>query len=106
MVQKNKSINKLKELGEKVIKDIDKNKNPNIIVPIRALSNVVFNERTRTLEIGDKTSTRYFFNIAHAKKFLQTIEIASILKKELLETGKHEHLRGVFYITKRTIPNT
>jgi len=106
MVQKNKSSEKLKELGEKVIKEIDKGKNPSITIPIRALSNVLFNERTRTLELGNKTSSRYFFNVAHAKKFLQTIEIASILKKELLDTGKHEHLRGVFYIAKRTVPGT
>ena len=106
MVKKNKSLEALQELGEKVVKDVDKNKNPSVIVPIRALSNVIFNEKTKTLELGDKTSTRYFFNVAHAKKFLQTIEIASILKKELLETNKHEHLRGIFYITKRTIPGT
>jgi DNA topoisomerase VI subunit A len=106
MAQKNKSADKLKELGEKVIRDVDKNKNPSIIVPIRALNNIIFNEKTKTLEIGGKTSTRYFFNVAQSKKFLQTIEIASILKKELLETDKHEHLRGVFYIAKRTIPGT
>ena len=106
MAQKNKSTDKLKELGEKVIRDIDKNRNPGIIVPIRALSNVIFNEKTKTLELGNKTSMRNFFNVAHAKKFLQTIEIASIIKKELLETDKHEHLRGVFYIAKRTIPGT
>src|SRR3989344_5104774 len=71
MAQKNKSSEKLKELGKKIVNDIDKNKNPNLDVPIRALS-----------------------------------KIASILKKELLDTGKHEHLRGVFYIAKRTIPET
>lgn len=106
MTKKNKTAENLKGLGEKIIKDINKNKNPNIIVPIRALSNVIFNEKTRTLEIGDKTSTRYFFNVAHAKKFLQTVEIASIIKKELIDADKHEHLRGVFYIAKRTIPGT
>ena len=106
MVQKNKSAEKLREMGEKVVREISKNKNPNIIIPIRALSNVIFNERTRTLELGDKTSSRYFFNVAHAKKFLQTIEIASILKRELIDTRKHEHLRGVFYIAKRTVPGT
>lgn len=105
MAQKNKSIDKLKELGEKVIRDVDKNKNPNIIVPIRALSNVIFNEKTRTLELGDKISTRYFFNVAHAKKFLQTIEIASISKNLLLE-GKHASLRDIFYMAKRTVPGT
>jgi len=106
MAKKNKSTESLKELGEKIVKDIEKNKNPNVVVPIRALSNVIFNEKTKTLELGDKTSTRSFFDIRQAKKFLQTVEVASIIKKELLETNKHEHLRGIFYITKRTIPET
>src|SRR3989338_616085 len=106
MAQKNKSSEKLKELGKKIVNDIDKNKNPNLEIPIRALSNIVYNKKTKTLELGNKTANRYFFNVAHAKKFLQTIEIASILKKELLDTGKHEHLRGVFYIAKRTVPGT
>ncbi len=105
MAKKNKSSEGLKNLGIKIVKDIDKNKNPNIIVPIRALSNVIFNKKTKTLELGDKTSTRYFFNIAHAKKFLQTIEIASI-SKNLIEEGKHASLRDVFYMAKRTVPGT
>lgn len=104
--KKNKSTENLRDLGLKVINDIDKNRNPSITIPIRALSNIRFNEKTKTLELGDKKASRYFFNVAHAKKFLQTIEIATIIKKELLETNKHEHLRGVFYIAKRTIPGT
>ncbi len=106
MAQKNKASEKLKELGEGVVKDIEKGKNPSVEVPLRALSNVKFNTKSKTLELGDKFASRYFFNVAHAKKFLQTMEIASILKKELLDTDKHEHLRGVFYMTKRTIPGT
>ena len=48
MAQKKiKSTESLKGLGEKVIKDIEKNKNPGIEVPIRALSNVIFNEKTK-----------------------------------------------------------
>ncbi|MEK6932250.1 MAG: DNA topoisomerase IV subunit A [Nanoarchaeota archaeon] len=105
MAKKNKTSQALKELGQKVIKDVDKNKNPSVIVPIRALSNVIFNEKTKTLELGDKTSTRYFFNVAHAKKFLQTIEIASI-SKDLINEEKHASLRDVFYMAKRTIPGT
>ncbi len=105
MAKKNKSSEELRNLGIKVVKDIDKNKNPNIIVPIRALSNVIFNEKTKTLELGDKTSTRYFFNVAHAKKFLQTFEIASI-SKDLINEDKHASLRDVFYMAKRTIPGT
>ncbi len=105
MVKKNKSSEELKNLGLKIIKDIDKKKNPSIIVPIRALSNVIFNEKTRTLELGDKTSSRSFFNVAHAKKFLQTVEIANI-SKDLIDEEKHASLRDVFYMAKRTIPHT
>ena len=105
MVKRNKSSEELKNLGLKVVKDIEKNKNPSVIVPIRALSNVIFNEKTKTLELGDKTSTRYFFNVAHAKKFLQTIEVASI-SKDLINEEKHASLRDVFYMAKRTIPGT
>src|SRR3989344_8171513 len=106
MAQKKiKSTESLKGLGEKVIKDIEKNKNPGIEVPIRALSNVIFNEKTKTLELGNKTSNRFFFNVAHAKKFLQTIEIAAI-SKDLINENKHASLRDVFYMAKRTIPGT
>jgi len=41
----------------------------------------------------------------HTKKFLQTIEVASVCKN-LLTIGKHASLRDVFYMVKRTIPNT
>jgi len=105
MTKKNKSAEALNDLGEKIVKDINKNKNPSIVVPIRALSNVIFNEKTKTLELGDKTSQRFFFNVAHAKKFLQTVEIASI-SKNLIDENKHASLRDVFYMAKRTIPGT
>ncbi|MDO8556336.1 MAG: DNA topoisomerase IV subunit A [Nanoarchaeota archaeon] len=96
----------LEELGKKIVTDVGKGKNPTISIPVRALSNIVYDKKSKTLKLGDKVGARSFFNVAHAKKFLQTIEVASILKKELLESGKHEHLRGVFYMTKRTIPGT
>ena len=96
----------LKELGMKVVEQTKKGKNPEIIFPLRNLSNIVYDKKTKTLKLGNKKGARSFFNVAHAKKFLQTIEIASIIKKELLDSGKHEHLRGVFYMGKRTIPGT
>ncbi|MEK7120771.1 MAG: DNA topoisomerase IV subunit A, partial [Patescibacteria group bacterium] len=97
---------KLTELGEKLVRDIEKEKNPEISFSLRNLSNIVFDQSSKTLKLGKKIGTRSFFNVAHAKKFLQTVEIARTIKKELLDTGKHEHLRGVFYMVKRTIPGT
>jgi len=96
----------LEDLGKKLTEQIKKGKNPEIVFRLRNLANIIYDKKTRTLKLGNKTSSRSFFNLSHAKKFLQTIEVASVIKKELLESGKHEHLRGVFYMTKRTIPKT
>ena len=106
MMVKQDSKKILKDLGIRIVEQTKKGKNPEIKFPLRNLSNIVFDKKTKTLKLGDKTGTRSFFNVAHSKKFLQTIEIASIIKKELLDSGKHEHLRGVFYMAKRTIPGT
>jgi DNA topoisomerase-6 subunit A len=96
----------LKVLGDKIVSAIYKDKNPEISFPLRNLSNIIYDKKTKTLKLGDKYGARSFFNVAHSKKFLQTVEVASVIKKELVESGKHEHLRGVFYMTKRTIPGT
>ncbi len=96
---------KLNEFGKKLVEDVKKNKQPKIDVPVRALSNVVYNEKTKTLELGKKTAERLFFNVGHVKKFVQTLEVAKIAK-QLLELGKHASLRDVFYMAKRTLPGT
>lgn len=101
-----KSKEELELIGKRIVSQVDKGKNPEIKFALRNLSNIVFDKKSRTLKLGNKTANRSFFNVAHSKKFLQTIEVASIIKKELLESGKHEHLRGVFYMTKRTILGT
>ncbi len=95
----------IEELGKDLAKEVLANRPPIVEVPIRALSNVTFNKKTETLQLGSKTAERNFFNVAHAKKFLQTLEVAAV-SKELLEIGKHASLRDVFYMVKRTIPNT
>ncbi len=97
---------KLTELGEQLVEQIKKKANPTIDIPVRSSSNVVFDEETQKLGIGEKMSERSFFNIAHAKKFLQTVEIAAIIKTQLLANGKTASLRDVFYQAKRTIPGT
>ena len=95
----------LTELGNGILKDIEKKKNPKIEIPIRSLSNVVYDEKTKSLTLGDKTSKRYFFNVAHAKKFMQTTMIAAFCK-ELLNEKIHTSLRDMYYNMKRTLPNS
>lgn len=101
----NKVKQELIKLGYSVIEDINKGRNPSIELSVRGLSNVIYDKESKTLSLGDKTAQRFFFNVAHSKKFLQTLEIASICKT-LLDVNKHASLRDVFYMAKRTIPGT
>jgi DNA topoisomerase-6 subunit A len=103
--QKTEAKKNLKQIGEKVLKDIESGSNPSLDVPIRTLSNVKFNEESKMLTMGEAISKRYFFNIAHVRKFVQTIEAAA-LAKELIDVNKHLSLRETFYRMKRTLPNS
>jgi DNA topoisomerase-6 subunit A len=102
---KNKPKDELKLLGKWVISKVEKKENPYLEIPVRSLSNVSYNKKSKTLQMGKNLSKRFFFNVAHSKKFMQTLEVASICKN-LLEEGKHASLRDVFYMAKRTIKNT
>ena len=103
--ENNDTKDRLENLGKKLVKEISSGENPNIDIPIRALSNVIFNKNKNYLTLGDKSSKRFFFNVAHVRKFVQTIEVAAV-SKDLLEMKKTASLRDVFYQLKRTIPGT
>jgi DNA topoisomerase VI subunit A len=103
--KKGNAKDELIELGKSIVEDIKKSRNPKIELSVRGLSNVVYDKDTKTLGLGDKTAQRFFFNVAHSKKFLQTLEVAAICRT-LLDVQKHASLRDVFYMAKRTIPNT
>lgn len=102
---KNKTEEKLVKLGKDVLQDVSQKKNPKIEIPIRSLSNVVYDEKAQSLRLGDKTSKRFFFNVAHAKKFMQTMLVAAFCK-ELLDEKIHASLRDMYYNLKRTLPNS
>ncbi len=105
-MSKEDSKKRLKELGAKIVHQVKKGKNPEIEFPLRNLRNIIYDKKDKVLKLGKKMGTRSFFNVAHSKKFLQTIEVASVIKDKLLESGKHSSLRDVFYMVKKTIPGT
>tara|TARA_Y100000310_G_C20699055_1_gene827993 strand:+ start:5123 stop:6217 length:1095 start_codon:yes stop_codon:yes gene_type:complete len=108
-MSKNKNQNnankELKEVGDGLIKEINKGKSPTLEFGVRALSNITFDKKEQMLKLGKKQQQRTFFNFGHAKKFLQTLEIAKV-SKNLLNVDKHASLRDVFYMAKRTIPKS
>lgn len=99
------TIENLARLGSTVAKVAVSGKDPIVDVPTRTLANTSFNKKKRTLQMGDATQQRELFNLNQAKKFMQTMLLASGTK-ELVEAGKTTSLRGMYYKCLHTIAGT
>jgi len=97
-----KTLAKLEKMARSTLGAVRQGDNPSLTIPIRALSNVSFNEKKRLIELGDRAQTREFFNKSMAKKFMQTYLVAGAVK-ELLDAAKTTSIRDLFYMTKHTI---
>lgn len=97
---------KIRNLGDYVFDVLNANESPYLDVPTRSLGNVKFDKENLKIIMKDKKSRRNFLNIAHTRKFTQTLSAAAVIYKELLRTEKTTSLRDLFYMLKRTIPNT
>ncbi|MCD6557991.1 MAG: DNA topoisomerase IV subunit A [Candidatus Aenigmarchaeota archaeon] len=98
-------IKKLNKLGLSILNDIENGKNPSMEIPIRSLSNVIYDKKTKQLTLGEKKLKRHFFNVAHSKKFMQTLLVAAFCKS-LAEEGIHTSIRDMYYNLKRSFPGT
>jgi DNA topoisomerase-6 subunit A len=93
---------RLMKLGEQLVDQITKQENPYMEILERTLSNVKYNKEKQIIEIGNQKQKRYFFNIAMAKKFMQTCLVASTCRT-LLDENKTTSIRDLYYMTKHTI---
>jgi DNA topoisomerase VI subunit A len=96
---------KLVGMADVVIAAAQRSKDPAFAIPIRALSNVSFNERKGMIEMGHRKQERSFFNVGMAKKFMQTMLVADALA-ELQRAGLTTSLREIYYRTKHTIKDS
>ncbi len=96
---------KIEDLAEMIVDHARKRKSPKMEIPIRALSNVNFNPKKAILEMGDAAQTRQFFDLSMAKKFMQTMLVASHCKN-LIEEEKTSSIRGLFYLCKHDVAGT
>jgi len=92
---------KLEELGKNLVKEIEQGQSPQFETVLRARSNILHGEEGY-LYLGDKKEKRVFLNVAQAKKFMQTVAVASKCKK-FKEENLHTSIRGLFYQLKFTL---
>src|SRR5438874_1040459 len=64
---------KLIGVADIVITAADRSKDPTLLIPVRSLANVNFNEKRGLIELGKRKQERTFFNVGMAKKFMQTV---------------------------------
>ncbi len=96
---------KIEDLARTVVHQADHKQDPFVDIPLRALGNVQFNEKTRFIEMGDKTQRRNFFNYGQAKRFMQTMLVASKCKA-LVDQDKTASIRQIYYLAKHSIRGT
>ncbi len=94
---------KIAHLGAELVKEVDAGENLHMDIPVRGSANVLFDEKAKKILLGDKMSKRYLFNVAHARRFMQTMLVASYVKKDLLGNNLTATLRDLYYAKKRTI---
>lgn len=100
-----KTLGDLKGLADGVVAAAHRNREPYMEIPARALSNVRYNKTKRFIEMGGNKNRRQLFNVSQAKAYMQTMLVASGCKT-LIDQGKTNSIRGLFYQLKHTIEGT
>ncbi len=96
---------KLEGLAGRMVQLAAKGKDPAIDIPLRTLSNVNYNAKSRVIEMGSGVQNRSFFNFGQAKRFMQTMLVASKCK-DLIDAKKSASIRQIYYMAKHTIKGT
>ncbi len=102
-VNRQQIMGKIDAVGAKLVAQVEKGDNPNLAIPVRGSRNVEFDEKNKKIVLGEKIAHRYLFNVGHARKFMQTMLVASYVRKDLLENDLTATLRDLYYAKKHTI---
>lgn len=95
-------IRKLEQLGQQMISEIKNGESPKFECLLRSRGNVFYDDKSGYIKLGDKKEVRTFLNVGQAKKFMQTVAVATKCKKFLKENS-HTSIRGLFYQLKFTL---
>ncbi|PSH00630.1 MAG: DNA topoisomerase VI, partial [Nanohaloarchaea archaeon SW_7_46_7] len=100
-----RTVERLKHLGQKIKKQLEDPEEGDLTIEtkVRSKSNVEYDREKGRLSLGDSYSTRKFLNISHARKFMQTLMVAS-KTKELVERGRTASIREIYYQLKHSVP--
>jgi DNA topoisomerase-6 subunit A len=92
------TLHSIHHTAERVHQTIRKGTTPNLSLPVRALSNVSYDEKRGYFEIGRQKKVRTL-SVNTVKNFAQTLRMMS-LSKDLVEANDFATKREAYYISK------
>jgi len=93
-----KTLEKIKKSAEDVYKKILKKKQPSMVFPLRALSNVKYDPKKGFFELLGREKVRTL-SVNTVKTFAQTLRMMTI-SKDLIKTDDSATKREVYYVSK------
>ena len=92
----------LEEWAMGVARQILNGEEPELKIPSRTLSNIIWDEDRKILVLGPKTMTRKFLDLNEARKFMQTMLMLRLIVQSIRE-GVYPTIRDLYYNGKHTM---
>ncbi len=90
------------EKFRKILEDVMEGKPPKLVIPKRTLANTIFDPEKGILVLGEETLERELLDMGEARRFMQTLLMASIIYQALVE-NEYPTIRDLYYRGKHTI---
>ena len=91
------TLNTLEDFGKRLYAELIKNKYPEVDIPIRSITNSIYDQKLRQFVIGDKTSLRSAKNPSQLESLVKLVWLASYVKNELVKNRITGTIRDVYY---------
>lgn len=98
-----RSAEALRRVFLKLIDQIKRGEEPRLVIKKRTLANTMYDPERKMLLLGESTAVRKLFDEGEAKKFMQTVLMASIIYDALIN-NEYPTIRDLYYRGKHTIP--
>ncbi|MEM3515479.1 MAG: DNA topoisomerase IV subunit A [Saccharolobus sp.] len=102
MEARKKAINKLRDKFLDLVEQLKKGEPPVMEIPLRTLSNAIYDEKRKLLLLGEKKLKRNFLDLNEARRFMQTVLMASIIYDALMN-NEYPTIRDLYYRGKHSI---
>jgi len=93
------AVEEMMKIAEEIYNDLKNSRIPELVIPSRTKSNIIFDERHRVWKYGKNTSTRSAVSLAGAYMLLRTVYTIDFIKK-MIDQKKSSTLRELYYISE------